>query len=288
MALCCLLLIACNNSARSSGDLEPGDAEVRDVLQESDTQLGDATAELDVLDEAPSEMDAREETSLPEECNEFGDPYCEFSEVCGDDEICEAGCCRPRAACNPYPRRDDYGCSRPGDTCVPDAGGAVPVVTCGESSGYCAQGFPEGAGEGEPCEEDGFFGGGCADFALCADFSGTGEGPECHPLCSPFTYDVDQCEKASCSGVQVIFGSSYGFCSPNAQPGEAFGRCTEEGEDCAEDGTVCLDINGNGPQCWPVCRMADGCDDCALFEGRTCDRSGLNPEVVPEYIGLCQ
>ncbi len=184
-------------------------------------------------------------------------------------------------SCTPYPRTGggNYaGCDDTTDTCFPYAATEEP----GDLAGYCVEDTGT-VGVGGTCDNPGFFFGQCEDGGLCLgdDFDAT-EG-ECLDICEPFT--ADACGDDTCSGVPPILGSwELSYCLTDAQPGEAFDDCAEEGLPCAGDFTLCLDI-GDGAICYPVCR--EGFGDCDGFDGARCETGNLNPEVVPPFMGLC-
>ena len=204
-------------------------------------------------------------------------------EIAFSDKVCvpgseaEYGTCRE--SCDPYPRAaGSYGCDEDTDTCVPFDQRRDRAI---EPLGYCN--VDEGsAGPWESCSNTGFFGQDCQDYAACLDRTGSSL---CHPLCEP--YGEQGCaEDETCDGDQVIRGRlSRSWCLRDVQPGSHNDRCLDEGLPCAEDLTLCLDLDGEGPRCRRVCRA--GYDDCAGLEQTTCDVGGLNPNVVPPYMGFC-
>lgn len=203
-------------------------------------------------------------------------------EVAPDELVCvpggeaEFGTCRE--GCDPYPRgAGSYDCDQPSDTCVPFDQRRDRAV---EPHGYCNvdEGF---AGSWDSCSNTGFFGQDCEDYAACLDRTGASL---CHPLCEPYG-EATCASDESCDGDQVIRGRlSRSWCLRDVQPGAHGDRCLDEGFACTEDLTLCLDLDGEGPRCRRVCRA--GFDDCADL-GTTCDTGGLNPNVVPPYMGFC-
>ncbi len=197
--------------------------------------------------------------------------------VCTPSRVDGFGFCQE--ACEPYPRREDYGCDDDGTTCLPfvqrDDRPVLPLGFCSEDEGS--------AEAGEACANDGFLGGDCLDFAVCLDLDDTGAAT-CLPLCEPFS--IDACgDFGTCSGIPPLVGQlNFSFCLPDAQAGQIGDRCTEAGLPCAADNSICLDL-GSGMACMAVCR--EGFDDCAAFD-QTCNTGGLNPDVVPTYMGLCR
>lgn len=190
-----------------------------------------------------------------------------------------------KESCQPYPRTglDNYpGCDDTADSCLPFAPQEEPTEA--GPGGYCQPNDGDAA-PFEACDNGiGVLGGGCADLAVCLSDEGTAEGGVCLPLCDAFG-EGDLCGDATCSGVPPLLGSwELSFCIDDAQAGDVFGDCAEEGLPCAADSTLCLDI-GDGPTCYPVCR--DGFDDCADFDGVECVTGELNPDVVPTFMGLC-
>ena len=216
-------------------------------------------------------------------CDPLGGADGEFA-TCAD----EADVCSPSAldglgfcqeGCEPYPRRPaDYGCEDGANTCLPFVARDDRPV---EPQGFCAEdeGF---AGAYEGCENDGFLGGDCVDFAVCLALE-EGDAAQCLPLCEPFGEGVCPGD-ATCSGIPPLLGQlNFSFCFPGAQPGNIGDRCTEEGIACAADDSICLDT-GSGPVCVAICR--EGFEDCNEVGG-DCTTGLLNPDVVPAYMGLC-
>jgi hypothetical protein len=216
-------------------------------------------------------------------CEPAGESDAEFA-FCDD----EADVCTPSAldgfgfcqeSCVPFPRgAGSYGCEAGSNTCLPFVSRDDRPV---EPQGFCTddEGFADSY---ESCENEGFLGGDCLDFAVC--LADEEDGPaSCLPLCEPF--GDDQCGAAgTCSGIPPLVGQlNFSFCVSGAQPGNVGDRCTEEGLPCAADHSICLD-SGSGPTCVAVCR--DGFSDCDATGG-TCNTGALNPDVVPAYMGLC-
>ena len=220
--------------------------------------------------------------------DEFSDPRCTRecrppgAEDCGASEICvrspdiSYGFCLDE--CDPYPRGADR-CG-PTDMCIPFVTSTTSAV---EPDGYCA---PDSGtvGPGGRCSNDGFLGGDCEDFGLCIDLEDDGSA-ECLPLCDPFA--SGEClpypGMTTCSSIPPLLGElRLSFCV-DAQPGSEGSVCFEEGAPCSEDGTICLDMTGFGAECHHVCRV--GFPDC---RSGSCRTDGLNPDVVPPYMGLCR
>ena len=206
------------------------------------------------------------------------------SEACAEGELCTPstigglGFCQE--SCEPWPRRPaEYGCVNGDDTCLPFVFEEDEVAE--EIFGVCMddEGFAAG---GEGCSNHGFLGGDCEDFAVCLAME-EGAAAECLPLCEPFNGE-DDCGDGTCSGVQPLVGQqNFSFCLPDPQAGAIGDRCTDETLPCAADDSICLDL-GAGAVCLAVCR--EGMTDCDELGG-TCETGGLNPDVVPMYMGLC-
>ncbi|MFT6626931.1 MAG: hypothetical protein ACJA1R_000183 [Flavobacteriales bacterium] len=209
----------------------------------------------------------------------------ESDQVCSPTTIAGLGFCNE--GCNPYPRTGavgGYGCEDDTNTCQPfvqtEDRAVLPQGTCGDDEGT-ALGL-------EDCNNSGFLGGDCADFAVCLGDDEDSTAGSCLPLCEPVSQG--QCAEfggTTCSGVLPLVGQlNFSFCTDSFTPGESGGRCDveDEGISCAADSTICLDISG-GPICHPICR--EGIEgDCP--DGLTCRTGQLNPDVVPTFMGLCQ
>ncbi|MFT6400596.1 MAG: hypothetical protein ACJAYU_005374 [Bradymonadia bacterium] len=201
---------------------------------------------------------------------------CDGGDICVSSAADGFGFCLDE--CSPYPRSSG-GCAAD-ETCYPFVTDTSRAVA---PSGYCS-GDPGTVGPGGLCPNPGFLGGDCEDFAACLDLAEDGSG-ECLPLCDPFVRG--QCSSfpsfSTCSGVPPLIGQlAFSFCT-DAQPGSIGGFCFEEGFPCSADGSLCLDMTGFGAECLQVCRV--GFSDC---DSGTCQTGGLNPDVVPPYMGLCQ
>lgn len=210
------------------------------------------------------------------ECRPPDSDLCRPSDICVPSRDETYGFCL--GECDPYPR--GIGSCGPGEMCVPFVSTRTAAV---EPDGYCAPDTGTVPAGGR-CTNDGFLGGDCEDFGLCADFEEDGSA-ECLPLCDPFA--SGECSRylgmTTCSGIPPIVGElSFSFCT-DAQPGSVGSVCFDEGFPCSEDGTICLDMTGFGAECIHVCRI--GFPDCSRG---TCRTDGLNPEVVPPYMGLCR
>ncbi len=208
------------------------------------------------------------------ECEPGSD--CAAGDICVNAAADGFGFCLDE--CSPYPR-SSTGCAAD-DTCFPFVSDTTRAV---EPEGYCS-GDPGTVGAGGLCPNPGFLGGACEDFAVCLDLAEDGSG-ECLPLCDPFA--SGQCSSypsfSTCSGVPPLVGElAFSFCT-DAQPGSIGGFCFEEGFPCSADGSLCLDMTGFGAECLQVCRV--GFPDC---DSGTCRTDGLNPDVVPPYMGLCR
>jgi hypothetical protein len=206
--------------------------------------------------------------------------------VCPASGINGIGFCQD--ACEPYPRRADYGCAAD-ETCAPFIGrDDVPV----EPQGYCT-GDEGGAAVGAACANEGYLGNGncpasdagcgCADLNVClGDDSGRAE---CASLCEPFSSVSDQCGSSTCSSVPPLLGSlNLSFCIEGAQAGDAFDECFDPGTPCAADGTICIEFTDGSAACLPICR--EGFTDCAEFAGTTCEAGAFN-DPVPAFMGVC-
>ncbi len=208
-------------------------------------------------------------------------------EVCTPISIEGLGFCN--TACDPWPRTGgEYPECETGQSCFPTT---IQEEVYEEIFGFCAE--PEAtdtAGAFESCTDPFFFGGGCADFALCLGEGDDGrQNPTCRPRCSAFAEDAG-CEEGSCQGFYPLVGLAASACSMDGDDSLAFERCTVEGEPCAEDGTICIDLSGagigSGPTCYPTCRA--GFDDCAAWadDGRECDTTQIFTAQV-SFMGFC-
>jgi len=202
-----------------------------------------------------SECDVVEGASTDYTCNEFGDEF---------------GVCLGFEPCAPQ---------SPGDC----AGDETCSVIDGETSATGCT--PAGnAGEGMAC------GGGtaCQSGLICLDLGG---GAVCFQPCDEFT-PCDDPEGQRCTGLQDL---DFGVCQerpetcdpvdPQSCPAgqtcslidnDGNTGCTtagssEVGESCAEEacvrGAICINIGGQGAQCWQACDADNPCGDGGMCSG---------------------
>lgn len=211
----------------------------------------------------------------------------ESGEVCTPISIEGLGFCS--VACDAWPRTGgEYPECETGESCFPTT---IQEDEYEEPFGFCTSTEAgDDAGAFEACDDPFFFGGGCADFALCLGEGNDGtQNPTCRPRCAPFVEDGG-CQEGVCEGFYPIVGLAASACSQNGGTGLAFERCETEGDPCANDGTQCIDLSpagiGTGPACYPICRA--GFDDCAEWadDGRTCDTTQFFTTQVP-FMGFC-
>ena len=236
-----------------------------------------------------------------EEVCATGDPttglYGACSSTLADDFVCTPstldglGFCNE--SCEPFPRDGDYGCEDETNSCLPFVAFDDRIV---EPQGSCVETAPEATVErGGSCSPESFFvfNAECADYAVCSPTDETETEGICTPLCEPFS--TGQCDDIgmTCRGDLPLTGVlEYSLCTAEFQAGEVGDRC-DNGDDaeffCEGDGAMCFTFEGGATSgtCFAACRGGDEYDDCAQY-GQVCVTGGLNPEVVPTYIGLCE
>ncbi len=245
-----------------------------------------------------SGTEAAPELTCTQLCDTTGDELGDLATCAGDGEVCQPsaidslGFCAE--GCEPYPRMGagNYGCSEDGATCIPfdfDNG------EWDDAQGACIMPFADTA-YGEMCPDgaDSNFTYGCEDLGLCMDLDGDATlEPYCRQMCDPFPASgVDECTDGEvCNRLFSLFGSDFGYCEDHVADAHFGQACTPAFASaeaytmpCSDQGTLCIDLSGSGASCIAVCRTGHD-EDCP--EDTTCGPHGLNPDVIPDYVGLC-
>ena len=211
--------------------------------------------------------------------------------VCTPSTLDGLGFCNE--SCEPFPRDGDYGCEDPANSCLPFVAFDDRIV---EPQGSCVETDPEANVErGGTCSPESFFffNAECADYAVCFTTDETETEGVCTPLCEPFS--TGQCDDIdmTCRGDLPLTGVlQYSLCTADFQAGDVGDRC-DNGDDaeffCEADGAMCFTFQQGATSgtCSVACRSGEEYDDCAPY-GQVCVTGGLNPDVVPTYMGLCE
>lgn len=211
--------------------------------------------------------------------NEVG----EAENACAPISIAGLGFCQE--VCEPFPRRPDGGypgCDAATDSCLPFYQRDDRAV---EAIGQCSTPAAEDtAAAGATCNNPGFLGGGCTDFAVCLSETEEDTTGTCSPLCDGFGEGTQVCGAGqSCNGVPLLLGNAFGFCVETAQAGNVGDRCSEAGTICGEDNTLCIEIAAGNAECLGICREGFP-SDCTA--GTSC-RTGVFGSQVPDFMGVC-
>jgi hypothetical protein len=129
--------------------------------------------------------------------------------------------------------------------------------------------------------------GDCNPDSWCVEFEAGN--PTCNKLCSPFSGDrsSDCLDGDYCL---ATFDQTWSFCIPgedavSAGEGEAC-NSADEYFGCEADDSFCLCLSTTSCECIRLCKVGVE-ESCSVDSRGDCSRDNLNPDLDPQWVGIC-